>query len=91
MARKHKKFFVKKTSVTRTVRIPAVVSAEREVVPSEPNAPGAIAIKQDDGSVQWFIVRHKVITPAVETVKANGPTTTKGQRNHTHKGGRNSK
>jgi len=91
MARKHNKRFRKASTVTETVLVPAITSNEREVVETLPGTPGAIEIEQEGGTVKFFLVRQKVVTPAVVKRTADSPTTTKGKRNHQHKGGRNGK
>jgi len=81
MARKHGKQFSRKQPVRKIVVKAAVQSKEREAVEVPEGTDGAMPIAQDDGSMKWFVVRFKIVTPEVARYVAEGPTTTHGAKN----------
>ena len=81
MARGHAKRTSIKQPVVRTIVSPEVVSRERIVTEVPEGTVGAIAVKQDDGSLKHFVVSFKVVRPAIITIKASGPTTKRGNPN----------
>ena len=89
MARKHKKKGIVKQGVNTHVIKAAVTSNERVVTEVMPDTPNAITIEQPDGMLKFFLVTLKVVTPAIVKHVPFGPTTKRGKKNHTHKGGIN--
>lgn len=81
MARKHAKKYSQKQPLKKIVVRTAVQSKEREALEMPEGTDGALPVTQEDGSVKWFVVRFKVVTPEVARYIAAGPTTTRGSKN----------